>query len=58
MDEENQRGRVWKLSRADKGLQKVAITASELIALSMGRQLMLPLVGTQFWIASSRSGTN
>ena len=50
MDEENQRGRVWKLSRSDKGLSKVAITASELIALSMGRQLMLPLVGTQFWI--------
>ncbi len=49
-DEENQRGRVWKLSRSDKGLQKIAITASELIALSMGRDLMLPLVGTQFWI--------
>lgn len=49
-DEETSRGRVWKMSRADKGLQKVAITASELIALSMGRQLMLPLVGTQFWI--------
>ncbi len=48
--EETQRGRVWKLSRADKGLQKIAITASELIALSMGRDLMLPLVGTQFWI--------
>lgn len=50
IDEENQRGRVWKLSRADKGLQKIATTASELIALSMGRDLMLPLVGTQFWI--------
>ncbi|GAB5405474.1 MAG: WYL domain-containing transcriptional regulator [Aureliella sp.] len=49
-DEENQRGRVWKLNRADKGLHKIAITASELIALSMGRDLMLPLVGTQFWI--------
>ncbi|QDV24447.1 helix-turn-helix transcriptional regulator [Aureliella helgolandensis] len=49
-DEETQRGRIWKLSRSDKGLQKIAITASELIALSMGRDLMLPLVGTQFWI--------
>ncbi len=49
-DEETQRGRVWKLSRVDKGLQKVAITASELISLSMGRELLLPLVGTQFWI--------
>lgn len=50
MDDENQRGRVWKLSRADKGLHKIPITASELISLSMGRDLMLPLVGTQFWI--------
>ncbi len=49
-DEETQRGRVWKLSRADKGLSKIATTASEMIALSMGRDLMLPLVGTQFWI--------
>lgn len=48
--EENARGRVWKLLRSDKGLQKIAISASELIALSMGRDLMLPLVGTQFWI--------
>jgi predicted DNA-binding transcriptional regulator YafY len=49
-DEETPRGRVWKLNRADKGLHKIPITASELIALSMGRDLMLPLVGTQFWI--------
>jgi predicted DNA-binding transcriptional regulator YafY len=50
VDEDTPRGRVWKLSRTDKGLHKLAITASELIALSMGRDLMLPLVGTQFWI--------
>lgn len=50
VDEETQRGRVWKLSRSDKGLHKIAITSSELIAISMGRDLMLPLVGTQFWI--------
>ncbi|MEM7478390.1 MAG: WYL domain-containing protein [Planctomycetota bacterium] len=50
VDEETQRGRVWKLSRTDKGLHKLAITSSELIALSMGRDLLLPLVGTQFWI--------
>lgn len=50
LDEEDQRGRVWKLSRSDKGLHKLAITSSELIALSMGRDLLLPLVGTQFWI--------
>jgi predicted DNA-binding transcriptional regulator YafY len=47
--EETQSGKVWKLSRADKGLHKLSISASELIALSMGRDLLLPLVGTQFW---------
>ncbi len=50
VDEETARGRVWKLTRTDKGLAKITTTASELIALSMGRDLMLPLVGTQFWI--------
>ncbi|GIW96729.1 MAG: WYL domain-containing protein [Pirellulaceae bacterium] len=50
VDEMTPRGRVWKLTRDDKGLHKIPITASELIALSMGRDLMLPLVGTQFWI--------
>lgn len=50
MDEETGRGRVWKLSRSDKGLHKIPITATELISLSMGRELMLPLAGTQFWI--------
>jgi predicted DNA-binding transcriptional regulator YafY len=49
-DEETQRGRVWKLIRSDKGLHRLAITSSELIALSMGRDLLLPLMGTQFWI--------
>lgn len=47
--EETQSGKVWKLSRVEKGLHKIAITASELIALSMGRDFLLPLVGTQFW---------
>ncbi len=47
--EETQTGKVWKLRRVDKGLHKIAVTASELISLSMGRDLMLPLVGTTFW---------
>lgn len=47
--EDSQRGKIWKMSRADKGLQKVSISASEVIALSVGRDLLLPLVGTQFW---------
>jgi predicted DNA-binding transcriptional regulator YafY len=47
--EETPNGKVWKLSRVERGLHKISITASELIALSMGRDLLLPLVGTQFW---------
>lgn len=47
--EETQNGRVWKLRRSDKGLHKLNVSASELIALSMGRDLMVPLLGTQFW---------
>lgn len=47
--EETQSGKVWKMSRVEKGLSKITITSSELIALSMGRDLLLPLVGTQFW---------
>jgi predicted DNA-binding transcriptional regulator YafY len=43
------RGRVWRLTRSDTGLHKIGISASELIALSMGRDLMIPLAGTQFW---------
>lgn len=42
-------GKVWKLRRVDRGLHKITISASELISLSMGRDLMLPLVGTTFW---------
>lgn len=49
VSEEVAEGRVWKLRRVDKGLHKLTITASELIALSMSRDLMLPLVGTTFW---------
>ncbi len=47
--EETGAGKVWKMSRADTGLHRLTITASELIALSMGRDLLIPLVGTQFW---------
>ncbi len=47
--DETQSGKVWKLRRVDKGLHKITISASELISLSMGRDLMLPLVGTTFW---------
>ncbi len=47
--EDTQSGKVWKLRRTDKGVHKLNVSASELIALSMGRDLLLPLLGTQFW---------
>jgi len=47
--EDTDSGKLWKLRRIDKGLHKITISASELISLSMGRDLMLPLVGTTFW---------
>lgn len=47
--EQNQRGKVWKLGRADKTLHKISATATELIALSIGRDLLYPLVGTSYW---------
>lgn len=47
---ETQRGKVWKLGlRAKQGV-KIAATATELIALSLGRDLLYPLAGTPFWI--------
>ncbi len=48
--EEIQRGKVWKLGPMFRGTHKVAASATELIALSLGRDLMLPLAGTPFWL--------
>ncbi|WP_417746171.1 helix-turn-helix transcriptional regulator [Rosistilla oblonga] len=47
--ETNQRGKVWKLGRVDRGIHKISATATELIALSIGRDLLNPLAGTQYW---------
>ena len=43
------RGKIWKLGPRSKSTTKISFSASELIALSMGRQLMHPLAGTPFW---------
>ena len=43
------RGRVWKLGRRDRGMHNITATASELISLSIGRDLLYPLAGTQYW---------
>lgn len=44
------RGRVWKLGPRAKGAYKITASATELIALSLGRDLLYPLAGTPFWI--------
>ncbi|MEM7453646.1 MAG: WYL domain-containing protein [Planctomycetota bacterium] len=47
---DTQRGKVWKLGPRAKSTTKISFSASELIALSLGRQLMFPLAGTPFWM--------
>ncbi|HRE99496.1 MAG TPA: WYL domain-containing protein [Pirellulaceae bacterium] len=44
------RGKVWKLGPRAKGTYRITASATELIALSLGRDLMYPLAGTPFWI--------
>lgn len=44
-----ERGKVLKLGHSSKGVHEVGISASEMIALSIGRELLFPLVGTQYW---------
>lgn len=46
---DTQRGKVWKLGPSAKTTTKIGFSATELIALSLGRQLMHPLAGTPFW---------
>ncbi|MEM1068913.1 MAG: WYL domain-containing protein [Planctomycetota bacterium] len=44
-----QRGRVYKLGENNTGVHEIGISATELIALSIGRELLYPLLGTQYW---------
>jgi predicted DNA-binding transcriptional regulator YafY len=50
MVQEEKRGKIWKLGPRAKTATRVTCSATELIALSLGRQLMHPLEGTPFWI--------
>ena len=45
-----QRGRIWKLGPLFRGSHKITASATELIALSLGRDLLHPLAGTPFWL--------
>ena len=47
---ETARGRIWKIGPRFKGSHKITATATELMALSLGRDLMHPLAGTPFWL--------
>ncbi len=44
------RGKVWKLGPLAKSTTKISASATELISLSLGRQLLHPLAGTPFWM--------
>ncbi len=46
---EIQRGKVWKLGPRAKGAHNITASATELIALSLSRDLLYPLAGTPFW---------
>jgi predicted DNA-binding transcriptional regulator YafY len=47
--EVNARGEVWRLGPRSRGAARVQATATELIALSLSRDLLYPLAGTPFW---------
>ena len=46
---EESRGKVWKLGPRSKGAHKITVSATEVIALSLSRDLLHPLAGTSFW---------
>lgn len=46
-----QRGRVWRLGPRTRQAYRIQASATELIALSLGRDLLYPLAGTPFWQA-------
>lgn len=44
------RGKIWKLGPGVKGTHKITASATELISLSLSRDLLYPLAGTPFWV--------
>src|SRR6478672_5137114 len=46
-----QRGKVWRLGQKTRQAYRIQASATELIALSLGRDLLYPLAGTPFWQA-------
>lgn len=44
-----ERGKVYMLGRVEKGIHKISVSSTELISLSIARELLFPLLGTQYW---------
>lgn len=51
IDVETSQGKknVWKAGPRLKNLPKIPVSVTELLALSVGKELLLPLVGTPYW---------
>ena len=45
-----ERGKVWKLGPQVRTVHQLTASASELLALALARELLVPLSGTPFWI--------
>ncbi|MEX2176595.1 MAG: WYL domain-containing protein [Pirellulaceae bacterium] len=48
--QENQRGTVWRLGPKARNAAHIQASSTELIALSLSRDLLYPLAGTPFWL--------
>lgn len=49
-EQESMRGVVWKLGPKSRTAAHIQASATELIALSLSRDLLYPLAGTPFWL--------
>jgi predicted DNA-binding transcriptional regulator YafY len=47
--DDSSRGKLWKFGSRNKNIFKITASATELIALSLSRDLLYPLAGTPFW---------
>ncbi|MEM9646100.1 MAG: WYL domain-containing protein, partial [Planctomycetota bacterium] len=49
-DEQLDRGRVFKLGQLNQAaVHEIGISSTEMIAMAIGRELLHPLIGTQYW---------
>lgn len=50
IEQELGRGTIWRLGPRSRSAAKIQASATELIALSLSRDLLYPLAGTPFWL--------